>query len=142
MEIDNSSVWRFHRKPKIYKLIRFDVLKNILTHISKGGVFLFFILHIVASVGKHSRGEIPAPRPPGGDEAIEPLSSVQNYIHRSKSWSEMLECHNEDRFLISMNYNDNKFYTKQRSVICKYQDYRRGWCQEILPLKHPVARSQ
>ena len=93
MEIDNSSVWRFHRKPIIRRLIRFDVLKNILAHVSKGGVFLFFILHIVASVGKHSRGEIPDPRPQGGREATQPLCSVQNYIHRSKSLSEILECH-------------------------------------------------
>ena len=74
-----------------------------LTHVSKGGVFLFLLLDIVASVGKHSRGETPAPRPPGGEKAIQPLSSVQNYIHRSKSLSEMLACHDEDRFLTSMN---------------------------------------
>ena len=71
-----------------------------------GSVVFFLLLDIDASVSKHSSGEIPTPHPRGGKEATEPRDSVQNYIHRSTSMSEMLECHNEHRFLISMNCND------------------------------------
>ena len=76
---ENSSVTRFRRKPKIYRFIRINrKYKIILTHVSKGCVFFFFPLDIVALVGKQSRGEILATQ--RGKDTTQPRDSRQNYI--------------------------------------------------------------